>query len=216
MRRITTGERRRTHPEIERGIAALLDGKVVAIPTDTVYGLAASFDHPDAIERLYEIKGRETTKAIPVLVDTDERLFDLQRVDRAASIVLAEAFWPGPLTLVVWASKLVPEAVHRGSGTVGLRMPDHPIARAVIAGLGGALAVTSANRSGQPEAMTAEEVRSALGDLVDVVIDGGRAPGGMASTVVDLTRAEIRILRQGEITMDEIQRAIHASSVEEQ
>ena len=215
MRRITAGKRIAAHAEVEQAIAALRSGQVVAIPTDTVYGLAASFDHPEAIERLYEIKGRETTKAIPVLVDTGERLFDLQRVDRDVSFVLADAFWPGPLTLVVWASNLIPREVHRGAGTVGLRMPDHPLARAVIAALGGSLAVTSANRSGHPEAMTAEEVRSALGDLVDVVIGGGRTPGGRASTVVDLTRAQIRILRQGEIGMDEIERAIHDSSFEE-
>lgn len=215
MRWLTPGKRIATHPEIELAIAALQAGQVVAIPTDTVYGLAASFYHPDAIERLYEIKGRETTKAFPVLIDTHERLFDLQRFDREASFVLAQEFWPGPLTLVVWASNLVPEAVHRGAETVGLRMPDHPIARALIAGLGGALAVTSANRSGQPEAMTAEEVRDSLGNAVDVVIDGGRAPGGRVSTVVDLTRAEIRILRQGEITMAEIERVIHDSSFEE-
>ncbi|CAN5743494.1 hypothetical protein BH20CHL1_BH20CHL1_05020 [soil metagenome] len=215
MGRSRSSKRIPAQVEVERAIAALRSGQVVAIPTDTVYGLAASFDHPDAIERLYEIKGRETTKAIPVLVDTHERLFDFQRVDREVSVVLAREFWPGPLTLVVWASNLVPEVVHRGAGTVGLRMPDHPVARGLIAGLGGALAVTSANHSGQAEAMTAEEVRESLGSAVDVVIDGGRTPGGRASTVVDLTRTEIRILRQGEITIDEIERVIHDSSVEE-
>ncbi len=200
---------------IEQAIAALRAGEVVAFPTDTVYGLAASLDHPLAIERIYEIKGREATKAIPVLVDSAQRLFDLAEVDQDIVSRVANVFWPGALTLVVPASNAVPEVVHRGAGTVGVRMPDHPIAQAVIAALGGALAVTSANVSGEPEAVTAEEVRASLGHLVGVVVDGGRTPGGRASTVVDLTPGQPRILRQGVITLDEIEQVMHESSIEE-
>ena len=146
---------------IEQAIAALRAGEVVAIPTDTVYGLAASLDHPLAIERIYEIKGREATKAIPVLVDSAQRLFDLAEVDQDIVSRVANVFWPGALTLVVkWIG---------GHGT----------------SIGG------------------------------VVVDGGRTPGGRASTVVDLTSGQPRILRQGAITLDEIEQVMHESSIEE-
>lgn len=201
--------------EIQRAIAGLRAGRVIAIPTDTVYGLAAALDQPEAIEQLFEIKGRETTKAIPVLVDSLECLNHLGGIERQLALALAGAFWPGPLTLVVTSPDRIPEEVHRGAETVGLRMPAHPVARALIAGAGGALAVTSANRSGMPEAVTAGEVRKALGEAVSLVVDGGRTPGGRPSTVVDLTSGRVRILRHGMISLADFERTIHGAGIEE-
>jgi L-threonylcarbamoyladenylate synthase len=125
------------------------------------------------------------------------------------AIVLAKAFWPGALTIVLDASPDVPEGVHRGAGTVGLRVPDSEIARAIIRAAGGGLAVTSANLSGRTEAKRAEEVRNALGDRLAMVVDGGPSSGGVPSTVVDLTGAELKILRAGAITPDDLDRALN-------
>ena len=183
--------------EIARAVDVLRRGGVVAIPTDTVYGLAAALDQPLAIERMFSIKGRSGTKAIPVLIsdiDAFERLTD----DLSPSARrLAAQHWPGALTIVVQASDSVPEAVRRDGSTVGVRMPDNPDALAIIAAAGGALAVTSANRSGGVEARSAEEVRMKLGNRVDFVVDGGQTSAAKPSTVVDSTSDPIRVLRPG-------------------
>jgi L-threonylcarbamoyladenylate synthase len=193
---------------IDRAIDSLRQGLIIAIPTDTVYGLAASLCHPAAIEAIFDVKGRESMKAIPVLVDDPSRLQDFCSDVPDSALRLAERFWPGDLTLVMRASDRVPEAVHRGTGTVGLRMPANDIALQVIAGVGGGLAVTSANRSGEVEARSADEVRSMLGSRVAYVLDGGPSQGGIPSTVVDLTGPEIRVLRQGGVLKSDLDRAL--------
>lgn len=193
---------------LEQALAALRAGQVIAIPTDTVYGLAASLEHPQAIEQLFAIKGRDTTKAIPVLVDDVSRLDIFARDVPPAALKLANTFWPGALTMVLHASDRIPFAIHQGSATVGLRMPDNALALEIIARSGGGLAVTSANLSGEPEAQTAEGVRAALGERVAVIVDGGPAMGGRPSTVVDLTAQNMRILRQGAIAAEDLQRTI--------
>lgn len=193
---------------IAKAVAALADGGIVAIPTDTVYGLAASLDHPEAIEAIYAAKGRDAGKALPVLVDNHQRISIYATGDTRRAQLLARSFWPGALTIVVPASDAVPYGIHRGANTVGLRMPDSEIALAVISACGGGLAVTSANLSGRSEARTAEEVEATLGDRVRVVVDGGPARDGIPSTVVDLTGGDLRILRQGAITRDDLERAL--------
>lgn len=185
--------------DIQRAVEILNRGGVVAIPTDTVYGLAASLDHPLAVERIFSIKGRSGTKAIPVLIsdlDTFDRLADgVSPVART----LAERHWPGALTIVVDASDEVPESVRRDGSTVGVRMPNSADALAIIASAGGALAVTSANRSGGAEARSADEVRLKLGNRVDFVVDGGPTRLAPPSTVVDATGDDVRVLRSGAI-----------------
>lgn len=186
------------HPDqIERVAAALRAGQVAIIPTDTVYGIAAALDRPDAIEQLYDIKGRPDDKPIPVLVDGMDSALRLSCDFPPAARELAAAFWPGALTIVVRAREGLPERCLGPGGTVGLRMPDHPAALDLIRRCGGALAVTSANRSGQPETTSAAEARRALG--IDLVLDAGETPGGVASTVVDVTGEKPRILRSGAI-----------------
>lgn len=189
---------------IIRAVQALREGGVVAIPTDTVYGLAASLDHPQAIERIFEIKGRDDTKALPVLVSSVDILPVLARTMSGAAQRLADAFWPGALTIVVEATERVPAAVRRGGATVGLRMPDDGIALAIIEGAGGALAVTSANRSGETEARSADDVRRILSTAIDVVVDGGASPLSVPSTVVDASRERLRVLRAGAISVEQL------------
>jgi L-threonylcarbamoyladenylate synthase len=192
-------EKRASAEDIAHAIRILRDGGVIAIPTDTVYGLAAAIEHPAAIERLFSIKGRSGTKAIPILVSSP---FMLDRLaDGPDHMVkrLTERFWPGALTVVVTASSDVPDAVVRGGATVGLRMPDHPDALSIIEGVGGALAVTSANRSGELETTSPSEVALKLGRLIDYIVDSGRTPGTTPSTVVDVTRVPPVILREGSI-----------------
>jgi L-threonylcarbamoyladenylate synthase len=198
----------RIEAEIAEALAALADGKIIALPTDTVYGLAAALDQPDAITAIYQAKGRDAGKALPVLIDGPHRIERFARGDLEVASRLAATFWPGALTIVLPATSEVPYGVHRGAGTVGLRMPDNAIALAVIAGSGGGLAVTSANLSGRSEARSAREVRQSLGRQVSVVVDGGPALGGIPSTVVDLTGRELQILRQGAISRQDLDRVL--------
>ena len=185
--------------EIARAVELLRRGGVVAIPTDTVYGLAASIDHSLAVERLFSIKGRSGTKAIPILISDLDALERLTDELTPAARRLAESYWPGALTIVVQATEAVPETVRRDGSTVGVRMPANADALAIIAGAGGALAVTSANRSGGAEARSADEVRIKLGNRVDFIVDGGATPSSSPSTVVDATGEQIRVLRHGAV-----------------
>lgn len=194
--------------QIERAVDVLRAGGVVAIPTDTVYGLAASLDRPDALARIFAIKGRSGDKALPILISDTSQIERLAGDTTPAAMTLATAFWPGALTIVVPASEAVPDEVTRGTATVGLRMPANEVALAVIRAAGGALAVTSANRSGGPEARTAEEVVERLGARVAFVVDGGRSGDAAASTVVDATGPRIRILRRGALSEARIRQAL--------
>lgn len=194
--------------QVARAVEALRAGGVIAIPTDTVYGLAASLDRPDALARIFAIKGRSGDKALPILISDMEQVERIAGTVSPAALVLARAFWPGALTIVVPASAAVPVEVTRGVPTVGLRMPAHDVALAIIRAAGGALAVTSANRSGGPEARTAAEVIERLGDRVAFVVDGGRSGDAAASTVVDTTRPDVRILRRGAVSAEQIRVAL--------
>ena len=185
--------------DIARAVDLLRRGGVVAIPTDTVYGLAASLDHPLAIDRMFSIKGRSGTKAIPILISDVGEFERLSEDLPSAALRLAERYWPGALTIVVEASEGVPEAVRRDGSTVGIRMPNNPDALEIIAAAGGALAVTSANRSGGAEARSADEVRVKLGNRVDFVVDGGPTVASAPSTVVDVTGESVRVLRSGAV-----------------
>jgi L-threonylcarbamoyladenylate synthase len=193
-----------------RALECLEAGGLVAFPTDTVYGLGARLDRPAAVERLYTAKARERTKAIPVLLGSIENILKVAEHLPAPAAVLAEAFWPGPLTLVVPRRPGLPEALGP-EPTVGVRMPDHPTALALLQAAG-PMAVTSANRSGGQSCRTAAEVARALGGRIDLILDGGTSPGTQASTVADCTGGAIRILRPGPISLDDLTRALETSS----
>jgi L-threonylcarbamoyladenylate synthase len=187
------------HPDAPaRAAAVIRAGGLIVLPTDTVYGVAADLWQPDAVAALYAAKRRPPDRAIPILLSVGDEIDQVaERVPEAARR-LAAAFWPGPLTVVVPKRPTVPDIVS-SLPTVGVRVPDHDAARAAIRACGGALAVTSANLSDQPSALTAEEAASALGAAVGLVLDGGPAPGGTPSTVVDATGDTLTILRPGPI-----------------
>lgn len=190
---------------IERALAVLNAGGLVVFPTDTVYGVGAPVDAEESIERLYTAKGREETKAIPVL------LGDVAQLDRVATGLtesarrLAGRYWPGPLTLIVSRRPDLPKALSPYP-TVGVRIPDHALARRLLRSAG-PLATTSANRSGQPSPVTAQEALAQLDGRVELIIDGGRTPGGVPSTVVDCSGPELKILRAGPLTAEQIRAA---------
>jgi len=187
---------------IQRALEVLHKGGLVSFPTDTVYGLGALAFDGKAVESIYLAKDRPIEKAIPVLIGDDT---DLEKVSDNISDVarkLASRFWPGPLTVIVPKKPTLPESVS-ATDTVGVRIPDHPVARELLRAAG-PMAVTSANISGQSSPSTAQEVFDQLNGRIELIIDGGRTAGGVPSTVVDYSGSEIRVLREGPITLEQI------------
>ncbi len=193
---------------MEEAAQVLRDGGLVVFPTDTVYGVGAAVDRPDAVARLYVAKGRPLDRPIPVLIADLDQLERLAREVNEAVLRLARRFWPGALTIVVPAQPWLPAEIVRDTAAVGLRMPDHPVALAIIRAAGGAVATTSANRSGEREACTVEEAITALGEAVDLYVDGGRTPGGIPSTVVALDEGTVRVLRRGALDPESIEQVL--------
>jgi L-threonylcarbamoyladenylate synthase len=189
--------------QVEKGIAILKNGGVIAFPTDTVYGLGASSDIDAAVERVYRIKGRPRHMALPLLLANVSQLDKVAVSIPASARLLADKFWPGPLTLVLPKSDAVSDIISGDGATVAVRVPPPPNPTALARGLGTPIVGTSANLSGQPSALTAEEARNQLGDKVDLIIEGD-CPGGRESTVVDLTGESPVILRQGALSREEL------------
>jgi len=184
---------------IRRAQRLLQSGQVVAFPTDTVYGVGAHAFQPEAVAALYAVKNRPTTKAIPILVAQNEDMARVARRVPAVAWELVERFWPGGLTLVLPRAEKVPSIVTAGGDTVAIRCPNHPIPLALANAIGAPLAATSANLSGQPSPTTARQVVEQLAGRVPLIIDGGLCPGGVPSTVVDLSLSPPRLLREGAI-----------------
>ena len=184
----------------------LWNGELVAFPTDTVYGLGAFAFDAKAIQKLYEVKGRENSKAIPILLSKAGQLSQVTNGMNPMAQRLAGRFWPGPLTLVVPRHPDLPEIISP-TPTIGVRMPDNPVALALI-DLTGPLAVTSANLSGQPSALDAQEAYEQLNGRIPLILDGGRTRAGIASTVVDCTQDELVVLRQGPLSEQELRQAL--------
>ena len=185
--------------QIKLAIASLKKGGIVAFPTDTVYGLGADPFNEQAVRRIYDVKNRPHDQPLPVLLADKS---DLSKVATSLPDIvwqLAERFWPGGLTLVLNKSPWLPSSVSGGSDTIAVRIPDHPIPIALMRGLGTPIVGTSANLSGRPSPVTAEEVREQLGDEVDLIIDGGRCPGGAESTVLDISGKVPALIREGAI-----------------
>lgn len=192
------------HPvALRHAVDIVNNGGTVAFPTDTVYGLAVSPLNQEYIERIFVVKGRNSSRAIAVLIG------DISQLDRIAespgelALRLAGQFWPGPLTLIVPRNPELPHTLAT-TPTIGVRIPDHPVALKLLR-MAGPLAVTSANISGQENTNTAQEVLDQLAGRIHLIIDGGRTPGGIPSTVVDCTKPKPVILRPGPISMAEIQ-----------
>ncbi|MBA3236695.1 MAG: threonylcarbamoyl-AMP synthase [Chloroflexi bacterium] len=194
-------------------IDVLRAGGVVALPTDTVYGIAIALDTPGGIERLFEVKRRPPDKGIMLLLDETGQAGSIGEMGPAAT-ALGAAFWPGGLTVVVARRPDVtlPAALSPGTATVGLRVPDH-LAPRTLARAVGPLPTTSANRSGDPEARDAGGIVEQLGDAVDLILDGGAAHGGPASTVVDCAGDLPRVLRAGAVPLEEVVRVLDLAGV---
>jgi L-threonylcarbamoyladenylate synthase len=188
---------------IERAVDVLLDGGVVAIPTETVYGLAADASRPEAVRKLYEVKNRSIEKAIPLLIHNPEQLRSVA-ADMPKDIEeLARRYWPGPLTMVV---KKYPGSfgIAAPGDTIGVRMPRHSIALAILAMIGRPLAVSSANLAGSASARSADDIERIFDEKVDLIIDSGPSGDMTESTVLDVTSTPYKILREGAISRQEL------------
>ncbi len=198
---------------IEKAASFIRQGKIVAIPTDTVYGLAVDFGNHQAMKRLYELKKRPLNKPFTIAVSSEESLERLTRDVGPLAYKLMERFWPGPLTLVLKSSGLIgntgdehsPATSGEPCRTIGLRLPNNRVALRIIEESGCAVALPSANYSGQKPACDAREVLSALKDSIDLIMDAGKVELGIESTVVDLSTANFKILRQGAVNKAEIE-----------
>jgi L-threonylcarbamoyladenylate synthase len=189
---------------LEYSTRLLLAGRVVSFPTDTYYALGADPLNLAAINEVFRLKRRVSGRPLPLLVASIDQAADLTDNPPSLFFKLAEKFWPGPLTIVVPASRLLPLKVTANTGKVGLRWPKNPIAVALIAAAGRPLTGTSANITENPPCNTADDVNQQLGQSLPLIIDGGTAKGGMASTVVELIEGGGRIVRHGPVTESDL------------
>lgn len=205
MRRVFVDPGAPQRDAIEEAISWILRGGIVAMPTDTLYGLAADPFNRAAVARVFEVKGREETRAMPlVAADVNQVEASLGRLSPLARR-LASRYWPGPLTLLVPAPVSLPKTVTGGGGTVGIRVPANDVARAVCAGCRGPITATSANISGEAATDDPDDVERTLGGRIDYLLDTGRTPGGAASTIVDVTTGQPALVRAGAIPWGDIQ-----------
>ncbi|MBA2301826.1 MAG: threonylcarbamoyl-AMP synthase [Acidobacteria bacterium] len=192
---------------VDQAVAHLRNGGVVAYPTDTLYGLAVDPRSAEAVRRLFAIKGREPGRAVPLIAA------DLQQAAAAGALSerakrVADAFWPGPLSIVLSAAADLCAEVLAPDGSVAVRVPASAVARALAAQFGFAITATSANLSGEPGAISAAVVCEHLGGRIDMVLDGGDSPGGPPSTIIDLRGTAPRLVRAGAIAWDRVLRSI--------
>ncbi len=193
---------------VSDALAALAAGEAIVYPTETFYALGVDALRPEALERLFAIKGREPGKPVALIAADTAMAFALAREVPAAARVLAETFWPGPLTLVLPARDGIPAALIGDDGGVGVRVSSHPLARALATALCGPLTATSANLAGEPPAVEPAVARAALGDKIKVFVENGKLAGGAPSTVVAVDRSRIRVFRQGAVSERQLAAAL--------
>lgn len=187
----------------------LVRGRVIAYPTETFYGLGVDAFNEDAIKRVFDLKGREEGKPIPILVKDREMLLEVVEAIPPLAEDLIKGFWPGPLTIVFKARPILPAILTGGTGKVGVRVSSNPIAQRIVEAFGKPLTTTSANPSGQMPATTVQEVADYFGGRIDLIIDGGPLPGRLGSTVVDVTGEGLVIMREGEVRPEELYSLIY-------
>jgi L-threonylcarbamoyladenylate synthase len=197
-----------SHPNVfDQASAVIQAGGVIAFPTDTVYGIGVSAFNRKAIEKIYDVKGRSHIKAIPILIGDVEDLAQITPPIPLYIQQIIDNFWPGALTLVLPMRPELPGNLSPGP-TIGLRLPDHDQARRLLRETG-PLAATSANLSGEPSALTADEVLQQLEGRIDLILDGGPVPGAQASTVLDCSGENLKVLREGPISLAAIHQVIN-------
>ncbi|MBD8524238.1 L-threonylcarbamoyladenylate synthase [Pseudomarimonas arenosa] len=194
--------------QLDAAVAALQRGECIGLPTETVYGLAADALNRDAVRRIFALKGRPADHPVIVHLPDAGSLTRYAREVPPAALVLAGKFWPGPLTLILKRHPKVPDEITGGQDTVGIRVPAHRLARALLQRFGRGLAAPSANRFGRISPTTAAHVRSEFGDQVPLVLDGGACQVGIESTIVDLSGGTPRVLRPGMISSAQIEAAL--------
>jgi L-threonylcarbamoyladenylate synthase len=197
-----------TQDSLQRAIhvasKVILSGGVVAVPTESFYGLAVHALNEKGIERLFAVKGRREDNPLLILLASRETLgaYVTEVSDRARKLM--ERFWPGGLTMVFFADPILPPSLTAGTGKIGVRLSSHPVPRALAEAVGAPITGTSANRSGHPSGSTAEEVMEAVGEGIDLILDGGSTPGGKGSTVLDVTVDLPVVLREGMVSREEL------------
>src|SRR5512145_51780 len=194
--------------EIDQAVEALRDGEVVAFPTETVYGLGADAQNPDAVHKIFELKGRPATHPLIVHIDHVRALERWALNVPAEAAVLAEKFWPGPLTIVLRRAPAVDLAITGGQDTVAVRVPGHPVAQQLLRAFGSGIAAPSANRYGRISPTRPEHVRDEFGDEVGIVLDGGDCKIGLESTIVSCIDTVPRILRPGALTLSQLRAVV--------
>ena len=193
---------------IEAAASILREGGLVGMPTETVYGLAANALDGQAVEKIFKAKGRPQDNPLIVHISSWEQIFPLVKSVPKSAEKLAKAYWPGPMTMVLEKSPLIPDEVSAGLPTVGIRFPSHPVARALITAAGIPIAAPSANRSGLPSTTTAEHVMRDMDGRIDAVLDGGTCGVGVESTIVTLASDPPRLLRPGGITLEQLRKVL--------
>lgn len=195
---------------MKEAVQILKKGGIIVLPTDTVYGLGADAFNSKAVDRIYEVKNRPSHLPLPLLLSDVSQITMVAESVPEVGWLLASGFWPGGLTLVLPKIASLPSHLTRGP-TIAVRIPNHPVCLALIEGLGRPIIGTSANISGRPSCLTADEVKQQLGDKVDLIVDGGKCPGGGESTIVDVTAEVPVVLRQGIIAQCEIDKVLENS-----
>lgn len=194
--------------EIQQAVEALRAGELVAFPTETVYGLGANANNPDAVRKIFRVKGRPPTHPVIVHIDHPRYLQRWVREMTPEAMKLADAFWPGPLTLVAKRAPAVSDVITGGQDTVAIRVPNHPVAQQLLNAFGGGIAAPSANRYGHISPTRAEHVRDEFGDEVAIVLDGGDCKVGLESTIVACLDDGPRVLRPGSITLSQLRAVV--------
>jgi L-threonylcarbamoyladenylate synthase len=205
-----SGQKLMTDDQVEQAVKILRKGGLVAFPTETVYGLGADASNPAAVRKIFAAKGRPADHPVIVhIADTSELKHWAAEVPRCAWL-LAEKFWPGPLTMVFKRAAHVSDLITGGQDTVGVRVPSHPVSQQLLKAFGGGIVAPSANRFGRVSPTTAHHVREELGDVVGLVLDGGPCDIGIESTIVDVTQDVPAVLRPGRISASQIADTLHA------
>jgi L-threonylcarbamoyladenylate synthase len=195
--------------QVEQAVAILRNGGIVAYPTDTIYGLGADIYNDAAVKKVFEAKNRPHDLPLPVLIDDVKQLEELVSKQTPASIELIKRFWPGALTIIFNKAPGLRSLALAGSDKIGIRLPDHEVTRLIIRKLDRPIAGTSANLHAGKITRTADEVRNQLGSNVDFIINTGPCPGGIESTIVDVTIDPPAIVRQGAVPENEIMAVFH-------